>query len=60
MALVAKKIVNGQVTRSRPLCPYPQAARYKGQGSIDEAANFSCVDEIPLRPKKELVAPKLP
>jgi Tannase and feruloyl esterase len=42
-AIVAKKIVNGQVTRSRPLCPYPQVARYKGQGSIEEAANFSCV-----------------
>ena len=42
-AIVAKKIVNGQVTRSRPLCPYPQVARYKGTGSIDEAANFSCV-----------------
>ena len=40
--IVAKKIVNGQVTRSRPLCPYPQVARYKGNGSIDDAANFSC------------------
>ena len=28
--------------RTRPLCPYPQVARYKGQGSIDEAANFEC------------------
>jgi feruloyl esterase len=41
-SLVAKKIVNGQATRSRPLCPYPQVARYKGQGSIDDAANFEC------------------
>jgi hypothetical protein len=40
--LVAKKIVNGQVTRSRPLCPYPQVARYRGEGSIDDAANFEC------------------
>jgi len=42
-AIVAKKIVNGEVTRSRPLCPYPQVARYKGNGSIDDAASFSCV-----------------
>ncbi len=42
-SIVAKKIANGQVTRSRPLCPYPQVARYTGQGSIDEAANFTCV-----------------
>jgi feruloyl esterase len=41
--IVARKIVSGQVTRSRPLCPYPQVARYKGNGSIDDAANFSCV-----------------
>jgi len=40
--LVAKKIVGGQVTRSRPLCPYPQVARYRGQGSTDDAANFEC------------------
>jgi feruloyl esterase len=42
-SLLASKIVKGAVIRSRPLCPYPQVARYKGQGSIDEAANFSCV-----------------
>ena len=42
-SLLASKIVKGAVVRSRPLCPYPQVARYKGQGSIDEAANFSCV-----------------
>jgi feruloyl esterase len=29
-------------TRSRPLCPYPKAAKYKGSGSIEDAANFSC------------------
>jgi feruloyl esterase len=30
-------------TRTRPLCPYPQVARYDGRGSIDEAHNFVCV-----------------
>jgi feruloyl esterase len=42
-SLKASKVVNNQVVRTRPLCPYPQVARYKGQGSIDEADNFSCV-----------------
>jgi hypothetical protein len=42
-SLVASKVTNGTVVRTRPLCPYPQVARYRGQGSIDEAANFSCV-----------------
>ena len=32
----------GKTDRTRPLCPYPQVAFYKGTGSIDEAANFSC------------------
>ncbi|MFL6274734.1 MAG: tannase/feruloyl esterase family alpha/beta hydrolase [Blastocatellia bacterium] len=32
-------------TRTRPLCPYPQVARYKGSGSTDEAANFVCTKE---------------
>ena len=30
------------VTRSRPLCPYPQTAIYNGSGSINDAANFHC------------------
>jgi Tannase and feruloyl esterase len=32
-----------RLLRSRPLCPYPQVARWKGQGNTDAAENFSCV-----------------
>jgi feruloyl esterase len=28
--------------RSRPLCPYPKHAHYKGQGDTEDAANFEC------------------
>jgi feruloyl esterase len=42
-SIVASRVVNNQVVRTRPLCPYPQVARYSGKGSIDEAANFRCV-----------------
>ena len=38
----ASRVLNNQEVRSRPLCPYPQVARYSGQGSVDDAANFSC------------------
>jgi feruloyl esterase len=31
---------SGKLTRSRPLFPYPQVAKYKGEGSTDEAENF--------------------
>jgi feruloyl esterase len=41
-SLVARKIVNGTVTRARTLCPYPQVARYRGRGSTDDAARFRC------------------
>ena len=42
-SMVASRVVDNQVVRTRPLCPYPQVARYSGQGSIDQAANFRCV-----------------
>ena len=29
-------------TRTRPLCPYPQHAVWKGTGTTDDAANFVC------------------
>jgi len=38
----AARVESGQVTRTRPLCPYPQVARYTGSGSIDDATNFAC------------------
>ncbi len=42
-SIVASKLVDGKAVRSRPLCPYPQVARYRGEGSVDDAANFRCV-----------------
>jgi feruloyl esterase len=38
----ASRVVDGKVVRTRPLCPYPQTAIYKGSGSTDDAANFTC------------------
>jgi feruloyl esterase len=40
--VIAAKIVNGKTERTRPLCPWPQVAVYKGSGNTDEAANFVC------------------
>lgn len=31
-----------QTTMTRPLCPYPQSAKYKGSGDTNNAANFAC------------------
>jgi feruloyl esterase len=40
--MAASHATRGQVDRTRPLCPYPQTAVYKGSGSTDDAANFAC------------------
>ena len=42
-SIVATRVTDGKPGRTRPLCPYPQVAEYRGTGSIDEAANFRCV-----------------
>lgn len=44
-AILASKLTDGRVVRTRPLCPYPQLAKYKGSGSIDDASNFVCSDQ---------------
>jgi feruloyl esterase len=45
-AIVAAKLDAGKVIRTRPLCPYPQQARYRGKGSTDEAASFVCARPV--------------
>jgi hypothetical protein len=39
----------GAVTRTRPLCPYPQTAIYNGSGNPDDAANFHCGGNLETR-----------
>jgi hypothetical protein len=34
---------------SRPLCPFPQVARYKGQGPADQAESFTCAAPSPAK-----------
>ena len=40
--IIASHMKGATPDRTRPLCPYPQVARYKGSGSIDEAGSFAC------------------
>jgi feruloyl esterase len=41
-SITASKTVEGEVTRSRPLCVYPEVATYSGRGSTDHEVNFYC------------------
>ncbi len=44
--IVATKFVSDDkakgVAMTRPLCPFPQSAKYKGTGEVTDAANFVC------------------
>ena len=41
-SVIASRIVDGKIERTRPLCPHPQVAHYGGQGSVDAASSFRC------------------
>jgi feruloyl esterase len=40
--IIARVNESGVIDMTRPLCPYPQQAVYKGSGSTNDAANFTC------------------
>jgi feruloyl esterase len=40
--LVASRRLESGGERTRPLCAYPQIARYRGAGNTDDAASFDC------------------
>lgn len=41
--LVTKRDPASTVEWTRPLCPFPQVARYNGRGNVNDAASFRCV-----------------
>jgi feruloyl esterase len=41
-AIEASRVNGNRVDMTRPLCPFPKVPRYKGVGSINDAANFAC------------------
>ena len=47
--IIATKFVDDTPSKgvafTRPLCPYPEVARYKGTGNPTYAASFACVDD---------------
>jgi len=47
--IIGTKYVNDNPTNgvsfTRPVCPYPQQARYRGAGATTDATNFACVSD---------------
>jgi feruloyl esterase len=46
-SIEARRVENGNITRTRLVCAYPQVATYRGRGSTDAAANFVCTSSKP-------------
>ena len=50
--LIATKFVDDKpekgMAMTRPLCPYPQKATYKGTGDTNDAANFECTHDAEI------------
>jgi feruloyl esterase len=46
--IVATKFISDDkakgVALTRPLCPFPQIAKYQGSGDLASAKNFSCAN----------------
>ncbi len=40
--IIASRVENNRITRTRPLCPYPKTARYQGSGDSNRADSFRC------------------
>jgi feruloyl esterase len=40
--IIATHRTKGVVDMTRPLCPFPEVAKWKGSGSTNDAANFVC------------------
>ena len=40
--IIAFHTTEGEIDRTRPLCPYPQVAVYDGRGSTNDESNFAC------------------
>jgi feruloyl esterase len=52
--VIATHLTNGVADRTRPLCAYPQVARWNRSGSTDDAANFVCVNEEEQRSARSI------
>lgn len=48
--IIASHIADGHIDRTRPLCPYPNVARWTGSGDSNNAKNFTCVKSTVQQP----------
>jgi feruloyl esterase len=44
--IIATRFTGSNLVLSRPLCPYPAQAVYNGSGNVNDAASFSCVQQV--------------
>jgi feruloyl esterase len=44
--LIAARMLNNEVVKTRPLCPYPMVSTYVGRGEVADGANFRCAGPV--------------
>jgi feruloyl esterase len=42
VSLAARRSDNGTIIMTRPVCAYPEVARYRGEGDVRSASSFAC------------------
>ncbi len=45
-SIAGARMQQNTTVMTRPHCPYPQVAKYKGSGDLNKAENFSCVSDV--------------
>ena len=43
--ILGSRVENGTTVRTRPLCPYPEVAKWNETGNPNDAGSFTCVTE---------------
>ena len=46
--LIAWREENGKILMTRPVCPFPQTARYSGTGDTNQATSFTCASPVQI------------
>ena len=54
--VIASRVEHGKVVRTRPLCPYPQVATYRGQGKHGRREQISSASRHGFRMRLDCVA----
>ena len=50
--IIASHLSGAHIDRTRPICHYPMTAHWNRKGNSDDAAAFSCIDQVTASPNR--------